>query len=203
MFILSKLGLPLTPADRYDRRWARYTARSLELLRPCLPEPPHRLLDVGCGTGALLRFLRTWGREPSRYLGVDLSAAMLQGAALHPAAGLARAEAGALPLAEGAFDLVVSSSSLHDWPHPDAALREIRRVIAPGGRLLLADWCADFASIRWMRAWLRVTGRPVRQVYTADGLQAALGRAGFRTGPIRRARISPVWGLMVAEARPT
>ena len=186
-------------AERYDRRWAAYTERSLGLLRPFISEAPGRLLDVGCGTGALLSVLRI---DPVRYVGVDLSAEMLRGAARHPQAGLIRAEAGALPLRDASFDLAVSASSLHDWASPDAGLREIRRVLAPGGRLLLVDWCADHLPIRLMRAWLTATARPVRQVYTEAELREILAQAGFGVTATRRARISPVWGMMVAEALP-
>jgi ubiquinone/menaquinone biosynthesis C-methylase UbiE len=183
-------------AVAYDRRWARYTERSLGLLRPLLPDHPGRVLDVGCGTGALHRLLR-----PTSYVGVDLSVEMLRVAAGH-ARELVQASADALPLANRSFDLVVSASSMHDWPDPAQALIEIRRVLAPGGRLLLADWCADYLSIRLMRSWLRVTGRPVSQVLTTATLGGLLEGAGFSVRRLHRRRISPVWGLMVAEAIP-
>jgi ubiquinone/menaquinone biosynthesis C-methylase UbiE len=187
-------------AVRYDRRWAAYTAGSLALLRPLLPEAPGRLLDLGCGTAALAGALKAWGRTPARYVGVDRSAGMLAVARRRAPGTLVRAEASALPLADGAFDLVVSASSMHDWTEVDGALGEIRRVLAPGGRAVLLDWCGDALGIRLMRAWLAVTGRPVARVLGAGELSRRLRRAGFRPGPVRRARIGPVWTLMVVAA---
>lgn len=190
-------------APRYARRWAAYTSGSLALLHPFVLVSPRRILDVGCGTGSLLDALHAWGRAPSVYVGLDLSAGMLREArGTHPGAGLARAEAGALPVASAAFDLVVSASSLHDWPDPAAGLREMRRALAPDGRLLLMDWCADYASVRAMRAWLRLTGRPVRQVYTSRELGDVLSQSGFTVDRIHISRISTIWALMIAEARP-
>jgi ubiquinone/menaquinone biosynthesis C-methylase UbiE len=187
-------------ARRYDARWARYTARSLALLRPHLPAASPLLLDVGCGTGALLRHLAGWGMVPARYVGVDLSAEMLAAARARGTPALLRGDVSALPLRSGSVPLVVSASSLHDWPDLPAALAEIRRVLATEGRLLLLDWCADYRSVRLMRRWLRLTRRPVARVLTADALRDELSRSGFRVGSVERRRITPVWGMMVADA---
>jgi ubiquinone/menaquinone biosynthesis C-methylase UbiE len=110
-----------------------------------------------------------------------------------------RGEAGALPLQTGSTDLVVSASSLHDWPDAAAGLREIRRVLRPGGRVVVLDWCAEHRPIRWMEGWLRVTRRPVARVLTRGELAGAMRAAGFEVGAIERASISPVWGMMVAQ----
>jgi ubiquinone/menaquinone biosynthesis C-methylase UbiE len=187
-------------AAHYDRRWAAYTAATLSLLRPYLSEPAGRLLDVGCGTGALLRAMNDWRVAPERYLGVDRSLGMLEAARRRGVPGLVRAEAAALPLDAGCMDRVVTASSLHDWPDLDAGLGEARRVLTSDGRLLVLDWCADYASIRLMRRWLAITGRPVAEVLTATELVRRLAAAGFAPGPVHRARISPIWGMMVCEA---
>jgi SAM-dependent methyltransferase len=50
-----------------------------------------------------------------------------------------RADVEQLPFADASFDLVTSRLSAHHWPHPQAALRGFRRVLRPGGRLLLGD----------------------------------------------------------------
>ena len=98
-----------------------------------------RILDVGCGAGPLLAALRERGAIVT---GVDPSAKMLElarqrlgeGAALHQA-GLG---GGPLPFPDGAFDDVIACLVLHyleDWKAP---LAELRRVLAPGGRLIVA-----------------------------------------------------------------
>lgn len=192
-------------AAAYDRRWARYTRRSLALLRPLLgDDPPGRLLDVGCGTGGLAERLAGWGVTPARYLGVDRSPAMLAVAATKRSlagAGWVAADAAALPVRDASWDTVVSASSLHDWTRPAAALREARRALRPGGRLLLLDWCADGIAFRASLCLLRWRGIRVHHAYTRAELGALLASAGFRVDRVVRGRAGPLWPLMAADAR--
>ncbi len=188
-------------AARYDRRWAGYLRGSMELLRPSLAAaPPGALLDVGCGTAVLLDSLRDWGMEPLRYAGVDPSAQMLARAAAKGAEVVA-ATAEALPFRDGAFDTVVSSSSFHYWPAPLDGLREARRELRPGGRLLIADWSRDFATMRVMDAVVRLTGHAFVRTYARREIHALLARAGFSAITGRQGRIGALWGLWVVEAR--
>ena len=189
-------------AARYDRRWAKYLHGSMELLRPWLADAPlGTLLDVGCGTGVLLDALRGWGMEPQRYAGADPSAEMLRMAVSKGARGLAAAPAEALPFLDDAFDTIVSVSAFHYWPAPDQGLREVARVLRPGGRVLLADWARDFATMRAMDAYTRATGHSFTRMYAESEIRAMLARAGLRVVRSRRARISTMWGLWVVEAR--
>lgn len=193
-------------AAQYDARWAAYTRDSLALLRPSLAStPPGRLLDVGCGTAQLVIALAAWRATPTRYVGVDVSTAMLRvarektEAAPFPCA-LAVASADALPHPARSFHTVVSASSLHGWPHVDRGLTELRRVLRPGGRVVLVDWCADHLPVRGVALWLRlVRGRRVRPLRLTE-LTERVRAAGFAVVREERARISPVWGMMVVEA---
>ena len=193
-------------AAAYDRRWAAYNRRSLALLRPLVgARPVGSVLDVGCGTANLALALAEWGGAVERYVGVDVSVGMLvEGrrklAALRLPAALVAGDAGVLPLGDAAFDTVVTASALHYWPDVAGALREARRVLRPGGRMLVVDWCAEFWPVRAMVGWLRLTGRAVEHVFTRAELAAMLGSAGFRVERAEVARISPVWGLMAVEA---
>lgn len=91
------------------------------------------LLEVGCGTGLILRRLAPRTR---RLVGVDLSSAMLhQARNRHPS--VVQANALALPFADGSFDVVVSFKVLPHVPEIRAALAEMARVIRPGGHLVL------------------------------------------------------------------
>jgi len=87
------------------------------------------MLDLGCGTGRALQLVPT-------ALGADASREMLLKA---PHGRTACARAGALPFRSGAFHALLCSNSFHHYPEPKATLREIRRVLAPGGRAVLID----------------------------------------------------------------
>jgi SAM-dependent methyltransferase len=90
------------------------------------------LLEVGYGGGGLLRRLARL--RPARLVGVDVSAAVPRRIA---GAELVRAEAAALPFADGSFDAVVSVSVLHFWSRLEPMLAELGRVLRAGGRLVL------------------------------------------------------------------
>ncbi len=96
-----------------------------------------RVLDVACGTGLLAdRMRRELGAD---VVGCDFSRGMLSQAALHGRVpDLVQASALALPLVDDAFDAVVTTEAFHWFPDQPLALREFRRVLAPGGRLFLS-----------------------------------------------------------------
>lgn len=192
-------------AGRYDRRWAAYIAATGQAtLGPLALDPGTRLLDVGCGTGVMLE--RALARWPGvRAAGVDLSPEMLVRARerLGRRVWLARGDAGALPFAPGSFDVAVSNSSLHFWPDPERGLREIARVLRPGGRLVVTDWAADFATIRGFGLWLRLTGRRGQRPLRAAQLADLMAAAGFGVADVRRWKLNWFWGLMTMHAMRT
>lgn len=100
----------------------------------CRPQPGWHTLDVGCGPGLLPALLAARGCQAG---GVELDPAMLRPSPLHP--GVARADALHLPLPAGAFDLVTASNLLFLLPAPQPALAEMRRVLAPGGQVVLLN----------------------------------------------------------------
>lgn len=136
-----------TPRDPLWRRVARVYDWQLALeshaLRAALdlaaPTADEELLDVGTGTGGVLRELAHRPNPPRRAVGVDSSPEML--AAAPPLPGdwtLERADARDLPFADGRFLVVVSTYLLHLLEREDRtrALAEMARVLAPGGRLV-------------------------------------------------------------------
>jgi len=103
---------------------------------------PRSILDVGCGTGRLLRCLAE--RFPGADLtGVDASGEMI--ATARAALGevgratFVQGYAEHLPFGDASFDLVTTTMSFHHWADQPAALLEISRVLVPGGAFLLAD----------------------------------------------------------------
>ena len=189
-------------APEYESRWSHYVTASVQHTLPhlCL-RPGLKLLDIGCGTGALLG--EAQALEPSlEVCGVDLSTEMLAVARerLRRGTQLLRADAGHLPLAEATFDVVVSSSSFHYWEPPEGGLAQITRVLRPGGRLVLTDWCDDFFGCRIVDRVLRVVNRAHHRIYGARECTEMVTSAGYDLVGIDTYKIDWLWGLMTLAA---
>ena len=112
-------------------------ARSLHdhIAAKLLNDGPSHVLDIGCGEGALSHALPA--APPFRIVGLDASAALLHA---HPGPRL-RADALRLPFRDGTFDIAVAVNLLYHLDDPVRALREARRVLTPGGVLLVTAIC--------------------------------------------------------------
>lgn len=189
-------------AGVYDRRWASYVDASVrETVRRVGLEGVRAVLDVGCGTGALLSAIA--GRLPgARLAGLDLSPAMLSVARrkLGDRAFLVAGEAGSLPFPDRRFDLVLSTSALHYWPDPAAGLAEIARVLKPGGRVAITDWCNDYLACKVADFLLRILEPAHDRTYGSQECERLLREAGFGGIRVERYRIGGLWGLMTATA---
>ncbi len=152
--------------------------------------PAPRILDVGCGSGALLRFVGAL-RPEARLAGVDPAPEMVRVASSSRLV-VVQAAAESLPFEDGSFDLVVSSTSFSHWKDRDAGLRECRRVLVPGGALLLAD---VFTS---RRLPTRVFG-PGGAAASREAADAAIRAAGF-AAPRWRPVLASVIQAAVATA---
>ena len=115
--------------------------RAAELALRGQPAPSY-VLDVGCGTGYLLRLLARRCPGAIELAGVDPSPAMIEMAGfkaddgrLHYRSGIAEH----LPFPESHFDLLVSTTSFDHWSDQAAGLKECARVLKPGGHLVLVD----------------------------------------------------------------
>jgi len=124
-----------------DRLWWRRTARRFAHI---LCQPDAHVLDLCCGTGDMTFALQRQARKSSaRILGVDFSHAMLQRAAkkfVGTALRWVEADALNLPFADGQFDLVTSAFGFRNLTDYDAGLREIVRMLRPGGECGILDF---------------------------------------------------------------
>lgn len=140
--------------------------------------PGDRVLDAGCGTGRALPPLRAAVGPAGVVVGVDLTPAMLQAAvrAGRDRAGrLVLADVAALPLRRGALDAVFAAGLIAHLPEPVANLRELARVVRPGGRLALFHPIGRAALAA--RQGRRITPDDLR---AEANLRPLLERAGWR-----------------------
>lgn len=105
------------------------------------PQPGERVLDAGCGTGVAARVALELVGPTGTVAGIDVNAGMLGVAAtLAPDITFQQANVTALPFPDGSFDLILCAQVLQFIPDRAAALAEMERVLAPGGRVALSVW---------------------------------------------------------------
>jgi ubiquinone/menaquinone biosynthesis C-methylase UbiE len=103
----------------------------------------NKVLDVGCGTGVLAREALKRVGPDGQVVGLDLNEGMLAVAArTEPKIEWRQGNAASLPFEDARFDVVVSQFALMYFPDRTAALSEMWRTLAPGGRLAIASWAA-------------------------------------------------------------
>jgi ubiquinone/menaquinone biosynthesis C-methylase UbiE len=99
--------------------------------------PSDRILDLGCGTGVVACVLRERLGGAVTIVGFDPSPAMIERARLvAPEMDWLHGDATALPFGADSFDLVLCQDMLRFWPDRARVLREVRRILSPGGRLI-------------------------------------------------------------------
>jgi SAM-dependent methyltransferase len=154
-----------------------------------------QVLDAGSGAGHTALAFAAYA---AHVVSVDLAETMLaegrrgaQERGLHNV-DFRQADVESLPFTDGAFDVIVSRYSAHHWPHPQQALAEFRRLLRPGGRLLIGDIVSydDFAADTHLQAIELLRDRSHVRDHTAAGWIAMLAQAGFAatvafTWPVR------------------
>ena len=175
---------PTYEADRRSRKLLEIQAEALEALHLGSDD---ELLDVGCGTGAAVRRASPLVR---RAVGIDLSPAMIararELAADLPNVLFIEGESRELPFADREFTAVLCTSSLHHHPQPAVAVKEMSRVLAPGGRLVIGDPCADLPAARVVDVFLRLLESGHVRMYRSEELAAFVYGAGLGEAKVRK-----------------
>lgn len=136
-----------------DHAWRRFAVRKAGL------KPTDDVLDCACGTGDLTLALAR--ATPRSVTGLDFTPEMLDiarrktaarapAAANFPALTYIQGDAQALPFADASFDVVTIAFGIRNVMDPGAAVREFRRVLRPGGRLVILEFAEPrLAPVRW------------------------------------------------------
>ncbi|MGH8870981.1 MAG: class I SAM-dependent methyltransferase [Acidimicrobiia bacterium] len=150
--------------------------------------PPDRFLDLGCGLGAALEHAVGTG---AALAGIDPSPTMVERASRRvPGAEVKVGSAEEIPFPDDRFTAVMAVATYHHWADPDAGFAEIRRVLAPGGRLLIVE-----------RRLKRNDGHGIDPP-SADRLAAGLLRIGLASSEVDVRRVGRVDYLTISAAAP-
>ena len=180
------------PASRWLKEVQGEALASLELT------PSDVLLDVGCGTGAAVREAAP---TVARAVGVDLSPAMVAQARAFaddlPNVEFREGEAsGRLPFEDGEFTAILCTTAFHHFPEPERAVREMARVLAPGGRVAIGDPDSDVLIVKLADLVLRGVQRSHVGFQGVRRLERLLAQAGLESPRVRR-----VWSGTYAIVR--
>jgi demethylmenaquinone methyltransferase/2-methoxy-6-polyprenyl-1,4-benzoquinol methylase len=193
-----------------DPRWRRALVDAVD------PRPGERVLDVACGTGLVSLAL---DRRGATVLGLDQSEQMLSRARAR-GVECVQGEAENLPFADASFDALTFTYLLRYVDDPGATMRELARVVRPGGRIgmvefgvpragpLRAAWrvhtrvglplLGRFVSPAWVRVG-RFLGPNIEEFHAREGdLIALWSRAGIRDVRLRRMSFGAglvMWGV--------
>jgi ubiquinone/menaquinone biosynthesis C-methylase UbiE len=163
-----------------------------------------RVLDMACGTGVVARLAAPQVRPTGQVTGLDLNPGMLAVARALPSPPGApiiwvEGSAGAMPLPDAAFEVILCQQGFQFFPDKPAALREMRCVLVPGGRVILSVWTptVDPYGLALAEAVGRHVGpeaatrvRAPRVVPEAEALYRLLVEAGFREVHICSSRMT-------------
>jgi arsenite methyltransferase len=150
------------------------TGRAMEF---CRFPAGARLLDVGCGSGATVEYLRKHHQLAAS--GVDISSTLLQeGKSRDAALPLARASAGQLPHGDGSLDGILCECVLSLLLEPKVALREFNRVLLRGGRLVMSDIYLR-GEVEENPLWQGAVDGCLKGARSASFTEAMLRGAGF------------------------
>ena len=178
--------------------WRRYVVLdTLAVLDRLLAQPEARfarILDAGCGNGLALARLDA-RFAPKEIVALDADVQMLarvrdEAASCHARVEVRGGDVAALALEDASFDLVLCHQTLHHTERQRDALAEFRRVLRPGGVLLLAESCREFVTRFSVRAFFR---HAMHAQHTAEEFAALVREAGFEIAAI--ATPDPWWSL--------
>ncbi|MCR4645170.1 MAG: class I SAM-dependent methyltransferase [Oscillospiraceae bacterium] len=148
-------------------------------------EPFNNLLDCGCGTGPMLTLLHEKYPE-KHYTGIDLTPKMIEVAKQKAMKNveLVVGDCENLPFEANSFDVVICCESFHHYPNPQDFFNSVRRVLRPGGRLVLRDITMKSAVVRWLcntieMPLIHLAGKGDVRIYGREDIRKLSKNAGL------------------------
>ena len=167
-------------AERYNKeveRWMRNVSKSFVSMAKRWGITEGRVLDIGTGTGLLaigfaksIPGVEVTGMDLSEVV-LELARENLQKSDAPLKVSFEKGDAEDIPLEDGAFDLVVSSNTLHLIENPVSMFDEVHRVLKPEGRFIISDH---------RRSWLGIFSAHIRASYTPDEVKELLRRSNLQ-----------------------
>ena len=151
------------------------------------------LLDCGCGTGPMISLL--YEKDPTKhYTGIDLTPKMIEVAKAKNLEGVnwVVGDCEDLPFEESSFDAVICSNSFHHYPDPQRFFHSVKRVLRPGGRLILQDFTAP-DPVLWLMnhtemPLANLIGKGDVAAYSLDRVRQFCSEAGLNVETLCRGR---------------
>lgn len=180
----SKNNFDRKAADYFNTVDGRYSLLMYgEVIEKINAHPFNSILDVGCGTGVMMaRILNHHGHAFA--CGIDLSEKMIEQAeeSLKGNAELVTGDSDNLPWLDDSFDTLVCNCSFHHFPEPIKVLLEMKRVLKPQGRIILADpwWSGIIRHVinLYLRSPFNLAGD--YRIYSEKEIVEILNRCGFK-----------------------
>lgn len=161
------------------------------------------ILEIGCGTGQLTTRLAPFGHS---WLATDFSPAMTERTVRRSAdiAGVSCQveDATKLTLPSGSFDTVICANVLHIMPDPDAALKEIMRVLRPGGMLIAPTFIYDGKEKRLMIRLMEMAGFHTFHKWSRESFTSFISNGGFDVISADTIAASPLTNCLLIARNP-
>ena len=151
------------------------------------------LLDCGCGTGPMISLL--YEKDPTKhYTGLDITPKMIEAGKAKNLEGVnwVVGDCENLPFDENSFDVIICSNSFHHYPNPQAFFNSAKKVLKPGGRLILQDYTASKPMLWLMNhtemPLANLVGHGDVKAYSLDEIRALCKKAELKVEKLEKAK---------------